>query len=803
MKKLRKIAKYISIILVVIIIVSLAGTVSLVRSAWPDYKKDVKLESKLHNGEAEVYRDQWGVPQIYAKDNYSLFFVQGYVQAQDRLWQMEMNRIIGNGELSKYFGNGFVELDYYMRTIGLKRVAESSYGLLNEETKENLNAYVDGVNAYLEKNEKSLPVEFKVLGVKPDKWNAGDVLTTCNIMVTYMSYNYLIEIMRAKIVATLGEEAVNELFLYEEENEIMVPEDLDDYRWLNEESGTLDLAFLNKSYAQKWGSNNWVINGEHTKSGKPILCNDTHISLSMPSMWYEMGLHSDNYNVSGYSLIGAPYVVIGHNDKISWGITNVTTDVQDLYVEKLDDIDNPKQYYYKDEWHDLKIEKEKIEVKESDTIERNVYYTEHGPLVNEAMEIGKQPISMKWTLYDGNTLLNAVTAINQAGNWSEFREGLREWNNAAQNFVYADVYGNIGYQNTSKVPIREKYHQGLLPVPGWTGTYEWKGYVPYDELPSQYNPEEGHIVTANNKTVSNDYEYYISDDWSADYRVSRIKELLSQTENATIEEMERIQLDTYSIPAEKLVPYFINIQTEDEIEKAAIGILKNWDYKEDGDSAAAAIFEVWYNKLVTRVINDNLNYRTNQDYQPSDRFLDYADFHYPFMIQIMNDNTNHWFDLKDTEETETRDDLLKMTLKETMKELKIKKEKDLSKVEWGKIHSVTLRDSAFGSAGIGIIEKIFNSSTYGYNGGNVTINVGGYGWEGDYSINFGTSQRMIIDMNDFDNSVNINSSGEVQQIFHKNREDQTKFWTSGEYKTFLFSKEKIESNSKYKYKITY
>lgn len=803
MKKLRKIAKYISIILVVIIIVSLAGTVSLVRSAWPDYKKDVKLESKLRNGEAEVYRDQWGVPQIYAKDNYSLFFAQGYVQAQDRLWQMEMNRIIGYGELSKYFGNGYVELDYYMRTIGLKRVAESSYELLNEETKENLNAYVDGVNAYLEKNEKSLPVEFKVLGVKPDKWNAGDVLTTCNIMVTYMSYNYLIEIMRAKIVATLGEEAVNELFLYEEEDEIMVPEDLDDYRWLNEESGTLDLAFLNKSYAQKWGSNNWVINGEHTKSGKPILCNDTHISLSMPSMWYEIGLHSDNYNVSGYSLIGAPYVVIGHNDKISWGITNVTTDVQDLYVEKIDDIDNPKQYYYKDEWHDLKIEKEKIEVKESDTIERNVYYTEHGPLVNEAMEIGKQPISMKWTLYDGNTLLNAVTAINQAGNWSEFREGLREWNNAAQNFVYADVYGNIGYQNTSKVPIREKYHQGLLPVPGWTGTYEWKGYVPYDELPSQYNPEEGYIVTANNKTVSDDYEYYISDDWSADYRVSRIKELLSQTENATIEEMERIQLDTYSIPAEKLVPYFINIQTEDEIEKAAIGILKSWDYKEDGDSAAAAIFEVWYNKLVTRVINDNLNYRTNQDYQPSDRFLDYADFHYPFMIQIMNDNTNNWFDLKDTEETETRDDLLKMTLKETMKELKIKKEKDLSKVEWGKIHSVTLRDSAFGSTGIGIIEKIFNSSTYGYNGGNVTINVGGYGWEGDYSINFGTSQRMIIDMNDFDNSVNINSSGEVQQIFHKNREDQTKFWTSGEYKTFLFSKEKIESNSKYKYKITY
>lgn len=798
---MKKIIRNICIVLAVILVVCSTATVMTVRSNFPDYKRNVELSKEQLNGKVEVIRDKWGVPQIYAKDNESLFFAQGYVQAQDRLWQMDINRVTGYGKLGEYFGKGFVELDYYMRAIGLAKSAKESYQLLDEETKKNLDAYVRGVNAFIEKNKKHLQMEYTVFRMTPQEWTPEDVLVTINIMVMYMSYNYLMEIMRAKIIATKGEDTVNKLFLYDSKEKIQVPDEVDHYKWLADNKISLDYAELCDSFSQKWGSNNWVISGKHTKSGKPILCNDTHISLSMPSMWYEMGLHSPSYNVSGYSLIGVPYVVIGHNERISWGITNVSADVQDLYIEKLDDTENPAKYYFKDKWEELKIEKEQIKVKGGKTVEKNIYYTIHGPIVNEAMEIGEQPMSMKWTLYEGNTMLNSINKINQAGNFTEFRDGLREWNNAAQNFIYADVDGNIGYQNTAYCPIRANKNQGLVPVPGWTGTYEWEGYVPFDELPSIYNPTEGYIATANNDTTDQYYPYYLSKDWSADYRVDRIKKMLSECENATIEDMKKIQLDAYSTPAEKLVPYFVSLKTDDRLKQEALEILKKWDYQEGKESSGAAIFEVWYNKLLQLIINDKFHYVTNTDYQPADRFIDYSDLHYPFITHLMEKEGSLWFDLEETQEKETKNDLLEQSLSEALKELSVKKESDLAKLEWGDVHKTILRDSALGSTGIGILDKIFNSDAYKSDGGNVTINVAGYNWDGSFMVNFGASQRVIIDLNDFDSSLCINSTGVTQQIFSKYREDQTKMWVEGKYKSYLFSEDAIKENKKYQYSI--
>lgn len=799
MKKAKKVAISILSLVLIIIILLIVLFVVLIRSSWPKYEGRLEnIDNELAAGSSvEIYRDNYGIPQIYADNDYSLFFAQGYVQAQDRLWQMEINRRMGEGRLSELSGKDLVEFDKYLRTIGLETSAEKVLAEMDDNTKSIIDAYIDGVNYYINENEDSLAAEFKVLGLKPDKWTEKDVVVTSNIMVLFMSYNYLVEMMRAEIINKLGDSAVNEMFLRNEENQITIPNEVNNYDWYKKEicANVADILLQSNS----WGSNNWVVSGKKTASKKPILANDTHLNLQMPSMWYENGLHSPNYNCTGYTLAGLPLVIIGHNNRIAWGITNLTADVQDLYLEKLDDVDNPTKYYYKNEWYDIKKVTDTIHVRDSEDVEYNLYYTNHGPIVNSSIEIGnEQPMSLKWTLFEGSNIIKSMNEVNQAQNWNQFRSALKIWDNAAQNFVYADVDGNIGYQAAAKIPLRTTKVSGLVPIPGWTGEYEWQGYIPYEELPSEYNPEEGYIATANNKIVPEDYKYYISDDWSKNYRGDRIRKLLSEKDDLTIDDMKDIQLDNYSQVAANLVPYITQVNTDDDLQQKVIDKLSNWNCNLDKDSSEALLYEVWYNFLIKNVINDKLNYTHSNESSASDRFLDYSDFHYEFIISIMKDKDSKWFDEKGTEEVEDRDTMILKSLQDAMDYLEIKNEKDISKLKWGDKHTVSLADMALGNCGINLIEKIVNSKKYSVSGDMSTINVNGFAWDAPYEVNFGPSQRLIIDLNDFDTMQNINSSGETEHLFHKNREDETKLWANGEYKDSYFSEDRIKENSENK-----
>ncbi|RCX18349.1 penicillin amidase [Anaerobacterium chartisolvens] len=819
MKKLRKWAVRILCGLLAICIILVAAVTWITVNSWPKTNGTVDISSSnknkgkspeavetlasLKHGTVEIIRDKWGVPQIYADNEYDLLFGQGYVHAQDRLWAMEMNRHTSNGRLSEIFGKMGVEMDSFYRTLGLSRSAEETWKKLDKDSRFLLEAYAAGVNEFIDTHRGSLPIEFKVLGIDPEPWTPVDTLTLGNVMAFFMSYNYQMEIIRAKIIANNGRDAVKELFPFPSDNTtLMIPDEAQDYYWLKDKQVVAfdTLKALGYETSSKWGSNNWVVSGSLTKTGKPILANDTHLNLGMPSIWYENGLHGGRFDCAGFTFPGIPLVITGHNQRIAWGITNMNSDVQDLYLEKLDNNDNPTQYEFQGNWYKVDTLKEKINVKGGSSEELTTYFTRHGPIINKVIGISNSsPIALRWTLSEGSMLIKAVIDVNCSKNWTEFRSALKNWDNACQNFVYADVDGNIGYQAACKVPIRESKHQGIVPVPGWTGEYEWKGYIPFEELPTSFNPQAGFIVTTNNKITPENYKYTISYDWAPGDRAARISNLIkSKAGKLTVEDMKDIQADTYSMTAESLRPFLLEVTPGNEFERKALEKIRNWDLNTDNDSIGASIYETWYNFMIKHMFAKNLGLdeKANQGPQFASSYLDYSDMHQPTMIKLMSEPNSRWFDDRTTLEVEKRDDIIRKSFKEALSKLKNKLGRDIEDWEWGKMHTVTFTHMPFGIMGIPVIGDIFNSKTLPASGSLSTVNMAQYSWKSPFIVGFGTSQRMIVDINNLDEMLVINTSGQCAVTFNKNREDQIQLWWKNDYIPMFFKPETVRKNGK-------
>ncbi len=788
-----------NVVIGVLALLIVAGSLGvwLVRRPFPQTSGNAPIPGI--SASVQIIRDTWGVPNIYAQNEHDLFLAQGYVHAQDRLWSMYYYMYVASGNLSQVVGAVAIDSDKQLRTIGLRRAAEQEWANMAPEEKALLQAYCDGVNAFMETSRDKMPIEFTVLGHTPKPWSPIDSLTYGNLLSLWLAGNYRLEFLRARLIAEIGPEKTEDLLPpYDPTKPLIIPDEVQSYKWMR----GVDFAKLDKldelvgDPGAMWGSNNWVISGDRTVSGKPILAGDTHMNLSMPSIWYMNGLFGGRFQSTGFTLPGVPGVVIGHNNRIAWAVTNLNPDVQDLYIEKLDDPKNPTKYEFKGEWKDIQVVEETIEVKDAAPVQLKVLLTEHGPLINGVVAdmVDAEPMAFKWASVGNSTLFTSIMRLNEAQNWDQFREALRAWRLPSQNFVYADVDGNIGYQMTGVVPIREPKHDGMVPVPGWSGEYEWKGFIPYDELPYSFNPPQGFIATANNKVIGDDYPYRITEEWDPGYRAVRINQLLAENERMSIADSTKIQGDTFSPPAAEMAPYMMEITPQNDEEARAIEYLKNWDFTFEADTVAGTIFQTWYWFMFQNTLEDDMSETLATDYLAG-QYERHGRFHITAMSRILPNANNPWFDDKKTPDVvETRDDIIQRSLGEALAWLKENSGDDMSKWTWGSVHQVSYL-SLLARSGNPLFVWLYNVPTIPARGENFSINTGTFTFDQPFKMAHGASQREVIDMGDLDSMVGIHSTGQSGIVQHPNRIDMIPMWEDVEYIPVPFSREKIEEQS--------
>jgi penicillin amidase len=759
--------------------------------------------------EVTVIRDRWGVPHIYAESLSDLFFAQGYVHAQDRLWQMELNRRIGSGRLAEIFGEMALDADRFIRTVGFRRAAEADLEIMDEETRSALEAYAAGVNAFLDA-QQPLTLEFTILRFKPQPWSLLDTLTWGKVMAWNLSINWDTEILRARLMDKLGVERAAELEpMYPYNNPTVIPSEVD--------YGRLSTRILEQyRQATSWlgtsgagmGSNNWVVDGTKSVTGKPLLANDPHLGLQMPSIWYENHLVGGGIEVTGVSFPGVPGVIIGHNAAITWGVTNGFPDVQDLYVEKLNP-EKPLQYEYQGEWHDVEEVREEIRVKgRPEPVIEEVTITRHGPIISNIVppEEGKDvpPLALRWTASEPGTLSCAVMLLQRAANWEEFTAALRYWDVPAQNFVYADVEGNIGYYLAGRIPIRAQ-GMGLVPVPGWTGEYEWTGWIPFEELPHTYNPPQHYVATANNRVVGDDYPYFITVEWMNGYRARRICDLLESKKQLAAEDFAAMHMDFYSIPGRELSRYLAVLKPEDEQAvrqsspraRRAVELIRAWDFNLTADSVAGTIFEAVQRQILRLAFADKLGPELAAHYlgtgfhptlSPVNAYMGRSAV---VLLRLLENETSPWFADAETGESRTRDEFLLLALEKAIAELETTLGEDMSRWQWGRLHQATL---AHPLGQVKPLNLIFNRGPFPIGGDTDTVHQTAFIPGEPYAVkSWCVSYRQIVDVSNWGHSLAIHTNGQSGQPGSRHYADMIPLWRNGEYHPMLWERAQIES----------
>ncbi|MCS6995133.1 MAG: penicillin acylase family protein [Anaerolineales bacterium] len=759
------------LLLVLLIAAPTYAYFGVIRPALPQLDGELALEGLT--APVTIYRDSSGIPHIFAENAHDLFFAQGFVHAQDRLWAMESARRAAHGTLSEVIGERGLKNDTMMRILGMTESAEADWKTLDAENQAALTAYTDGVNAFLARAGENLPLELKILGITPQPWTPIDSLVFGKLVAWGLSNNYQDELVISKLTQTLSwDETLSLLPEYPgpdvipDANAALLPETIDSM-----------LAFARQVNAAALmrpdqGSNAWVVGGSHTASGKPLLAGDPHQALSMPTLWYEVGLHTtDNqYNVVGASLPGLPGVEIGHNAHIAWAVTNARPDVQDLFIETLNE--DGTQYLFKDEWKPLTIREEVIQVKGGEAVTLKVRLTHHGPLVSDATPDSHQHLALRWTGIDqGRPLAQAILQLNRAQNWDEFRAALSLWQLPGMNFVYADVNGNIGYQMSGAVPVRAKNDlYGLAPVSGSDGEHEWMGFVPFHELPSAQNPKGDFFASANNRPAGLDYPHFLSHYYQPPYRVALISQTIRTLKNATTEDFAKLQASQYSDINRQLAQAIAaEAAPQTDAEKAALSLLKDWDGVMSPESRAAALSELALRKLIRLALEPKL------DSASIDSYLTLAGYPYMFLQNLLDDPANPWWHGR-------RAELLTAALASAVTEL--------GDQTWGDIHQYTA-SHPLGS--IGPLRPIFNRGPFPIGGNWNTVNSGGYYPDQPYAMALGPAYRIIANPADWDASLSIVPTGQSGQPFSPHYADQIQPWLKVEYHPLPFSLEAIEA----------
>lgn len=755
-----------------------------------------------------VIRDRWGVPHIYASNPHDLFMAQGFLHAQDRFWQMEFWRHIGTGRLSEMLGKTTLHQDRFIRTLGWNRAAQQDLEALGPEERAILEAYAAGVNAYLEQNRDRLPLEFTLFRLfgrrwEIEPWQPLHTAAWAKVMAWDLSGNWDKELLNARIVQKIGPEHLPELVLpYPADRPVIVPTPVAETP-LPEETvrALLDLGRglqrMTLGDAPDRGSNNWVVAGSRSVTGKPILANDPHLSIQMPSIWYEVALHCEPVTsecpiqVAGASFPGVPGVVIGHNDRIAWGVTNLGPDVQDLYMERVNP-ENPLEVEFQGKWEPVQVITEEIRVAgQAEPVRLPVRITRHGPVINDVVEALTRTQTLyafRWTALEPSRIVRALLRLNWARNWEEFHKALADWDVPGQNFVYADVDGHIGYQATGRVPIRAKGN-GLVPVPGWSGEYEWIGYVPYEEMPRRLDPAEGFIVTANNAVVDPSYPHFLAAVWDYGDRAQRITDLLRAKDRLSLEDMAAIQNDTLSLAAQAIVPYVLNLSFEDPLARQAQEVLRAWDFRATPDQAGPTIFETFLKHLLHEAWVDELGEEIVQDLLTGGSHNRY------WARWALAQPDLPWWDDRRTPQRETRDDIVRRAFEQTVAELRNRLGPDPRAWTWGKVHTATFTHGTLGQSGIRPVEAIFNRGPYPAPGTSAAVNNIGFNVQKGFTVRSLPSLRFIASTANWSDSRFIHTTGQSGLPYHPHYDDFIPMWLKGEYHPMPWSREEVERNA--------
>jgi penicillin G amidase len=752
-------------ICILVLAAGIVGIYYFVERSMPETSGTISLSALSHD--VEVIRDKQGVPHISAANEKDLFIAQGYVQAQDRLFQMDLSRRQASGRLSEVIGGKTVERDKFFRTLGLRRAAEVSYTAYPDETKQILEWYAEGVNAFMDEgiDDRRLPVEFTLLGYKPEKWTPIDSLTIGKYMAFDLGGHWQGQAFRYWAMKNLSEEKAIDLFPSYPED---APEILSSIGDL-----TIDIedSFAAAVVPPEFnGSNNWVVSGKKTASGKPLLADDPHLSLGTPSIWYQMHLNAPQLNVSGVIFAGIPGIILGHNEEIAWGVTNTGPDVQDLYVEQRH-VQDPTLFKYSDDWEKATIIEEPILVKGEKAIPYEVVITRHGPIISDFAHQtdDKQALSLRWTALDPSLELQAILNINKAGNWKEFEKALEDFHTPTQNFVFAAKDGTIAYKANGKIPIRKK-GDGLLPAPGWDPEFEWEGFIPFDELPSVVNPEKGFTATANNKVIDDSYPYHISHHWAQPYRYMRISQYLEENDELTIEDMKKLQMDQINLHAAEFVPIFIKDLQDRELsseQEQAVNILKEWDYKDDKNENAPLLFHFWMNNLSMEMFKKEIPQEMMELFEGRQMIVD------EMLRKAHGGEESSWF-----EPSGGYTGYLLGTLDNALDELEDAYGYDMNKWQWGDYHQVYFEHPI--SSASPVLEWFFNrQAPVPVGGSRVTVQAASYNNEG--IVNHGASWRFVIDASKLTEGYHIVGPGQVGHFKSKWYDNQIDSWVQGEY----------------------
>ncbi|MCB9034138.1 MAG: penicillin acylase family protein [Chitinophagales bacterium] len=744
----------------------------------------------------DIIRDEWGIPHVYANTISDAIFAQGFVHAQDRLWQMELNRKAARGKLSEFLGKDALDSDRVARTLGYERIAKQDWDLLSEEVQNLIKRYCDGINAFIHHKESKLPVEFAILKHQPEDWHPIDVASFGRMLISLMTFGWYDEIMRAKLIAKIGVEAAEEIDNpYPKYNPVTLPNDIEINAFtVDGKFRALDGAFFPRIN----GSNAWSVHGSLTKTGKPFLCNDPHLTLKNPNIWYQMHIvsESEDFNVTGVSVPALPSILIGHNQHIAWGITLSYTDLEDIYIEKFTD-DSLLHYEYDGAIKDTIIYEEKIQIKDQKIphVEK-VYATDRGVIVSDITNHNHQQLSLCSMAFRPGLSFQGWFDLDRAKNWDDFKTAVKCITAPGLNIVYADKEENIGYYNSGKVPIRDKQF-AAVPQDGSLKENQWKEFVPFEKMPHALNPSKGYIITANNKIQSNEYEYFLGDIYMNGYRANRLTKMMDSKNKVGIADFTEMQMDWFCTPTVQYKSYFKDIIMPNAELQQLLDKLLAWNGVLDPNEIEGSLYKVSKQMIVKRMyrnmiqdkelIREYLGHGFHAIYAPINAFIGHNT---TALFRVLDNPNSVWLAASGGKEK-----LLIDGFKDAVDWLKINYGTDLKKWNWGRLHAIVF-PHAF--TVVPALKKIFDVGPYEIGGDTdtpfqtFTINDEGFGGELGSA-----SYRQIIDFSDFDNSkiiMPLGNSGNMASPYYKN---QLRKWFKGEFIPMCFTRNKVEQHKQH------
>lgn len=840
---------------VVLLLVIVAGGVGwwTVQRSFPTTSG--RLDAPGLVAPVSVYRDDAGIPQLVADNDHDLFYAQGFVHAQDRFWEMDFRRHVTAGRLAELFGASQVGTDTFIRTLDWRGIAEQEFDMLDASSRAYYEAYAEGVNAYLAtRSGAELSLEYAVLGLQnpgysPEPWTPVDSIAWLKAMAWDLRSNLGDEIDRALLSTGLPAEEVARLhpgFDWSTAPTIVdglpaasapasagaatplasdaqvtdaasapaaasapvgdeaAAADAEYVAALTSLRATLDgIPALLGPEGNDIGSNSWVVSGALTESGLPLLANDPHLGPALPSIWAQMGLHCAaltdecTFDTAGYTFAGLPGIIIGHNQRIAWGFTNLGPDVADLYLERVTD----DTYELDGAQMPLAVRQETIEVAGGAPVTVTVRSTGRGPIVTgigsdfaavaetypaaSGAPEGTSELSLQWTALTPGTTAQSIFALDRARDWTEFRTAASQFDVPAQNLIYADIDGNIGYQAPGAIPIRKR-GDGTLPQAGWTSDVGWAGEISFGDLPNVLNPPRGYLVTANNAVANGGP--FLTADWDYGYRAAAIERLLKEKvdagEKLTADDFTRIQLDTSDANAAAFLPVIAELDLSGDAARGA-DLLAGWNGLADADSPEAAYFAVFWRTLL-------------------------ADMFETLPEQTRPTGGDRWFDVVGTLLAEPdaswwtnerlgiagRDAMIANALDEAWSEASSRMGGNADSWRWGRLHTLTLTNQSFGTSGIAPIECLFNRGPYELGGGSSVVDAIGWDATQGYGVDWVPSMRMVVDLSDFDASTWINLTGASGHAFHANYTDQAPLWQHGDTRTWPFTLDAVRGAAK-------